>query len=223
MYLLKIKPGSRLDYEGGVIGIPSNSGTIVVTREGTEVTNANFEREQSLGFVRAVAKSQEDGLLEVTKDGVEVKPYSTKYFDCDGNHLHVIDLYGTKRLVLQAPDGTNCAIQGGSFVLPGGTSWDDFSGDPNGVLQKSKGSLCTDYMSGQLYVKTTPWSDLHGWVPLAYPYFFQMHNGVSWEAGDNSPEGIVFAPIGSLYSDTVTGDLYRKTTAPEFNTGWVAV
>ena len=50
------------------------------------------------------------------------------------------------------------------------------------------------------------------------------NNGVVWHAGAGSPEGVLAAPAGSLYTRTDGGPgktLYVKETASG-NTGWVA-
>lgn len=44
--------------------------------------------------------------------------------------------------------------------------------------------------------------------------------GSSWRSGSGSPEGVITASVGSLYSRTDTGALYRKTSGTG-NTGWV--
>lgn len=36
-----------------------------------------------------------------------------------------------------------------------------------------------------------------------------------------NPEGFYYAPCGYILVDYDTGDMYRKTTPKEFNTGWV--
>jgi|GEM_PF-4280338 len=46
-------------------------------------------------------------------------------------------------------------------------------------------------------------------------------SGTVWMgAGSGSPEGVETAGIGSIYSDTATGNVYRKTSGTG-NTGWV--
>lgn len=49
-------------------------------------------------------------------------------------------------------------------------------------------------------------------------------NGIVWKTGAGSPEGVVTASIGSLYSNTSGGTsttLYVKTSGTG-NTGWTA-
>lgn len=49
-------------------------------------------------------------------------------------------------------------------------------------------------------------------------------NGIVWKTGVGSPEGVVTAPVGSLYSNTSGGTnttLYVKTSGTS-NTGWTA-
>ncbi len=50
-----------------------------------------------------------------------------------------------------------------------------------------------------------------------------LTNGVSFSSGSGSPENVVARPAGSIYTDEVNGDLYRKTTSAAFTTGWVLV
>jgi len=69
-------------------------------------------------------------------------------------------------------------------------------------------------------VITAPWlNDVNNVVYNNLPT-----NGVVWKSGAGSPEGVVTAPIGSLYSNT-TGStnttLYVKTSGTG-NTGWTA-
>lgn len=52
----------------------------------------------------------------------------------------------------------------------------------------------------------------------------QLPGGITWSKGVGSPEGVVTAPIGSLYSNTSGGastTLYVKTSGAS-NTGWTA-
>lgn len=46
--------------------------------------------------------------------------------------------------------------------------------------------------------------------------------GVRAYVGDGSPEGVLEAPLGALYSDRVGGLLYVKESEPSVSTGWVA-
>lgn len=49
-------------------------------------------------------------------------------------------------------------------------------------------------------------------------------NGIVWKTGVGSPEGVITAPVGSLYSNTLGGTnttLYVKTSGTS-NTGWTA-
>lgn len=53
-------------------------------------------------------------------------------------------------------------------------------------------------------------------------YLNSMETGPFWSAGAGSPEGVVAAPVGSLYSRTDSATtLYVKQTGTG-NTGWVA-
>lgn len=50
-------------------------------------------------------------------------------------------------------------------------------------------------------------------------------NGISWIVGSNTPEGAVYAPVGSFYSRTNGGtgtSFYVKETGGSTNFGWVA-
>lgn len=48
-------------------------------------------------------------------------------------------------------------------------------------------------------------------------------SGPTWTAGSGTPEGSVDQPRGSIYSDTASGNVYRKTTTSGTDTGWVAM
>lgn len=39
--------------------------------------------------------------------------------------------------------------------------------------------------------------------------------------GNGTPEGVIFAPVGSSYTDNLTGKKYSKSTAIGLNTGWL--
>lgn len=39
--------------------------------------------------------------------------------------------------------------------------------------------------------------------------------------GEGSPEGIIVAPLSSLYQDTLNGELWVKESEPTPDTGWV--
>lgn len=57
-----------------------------------------------------------------------------------------------------------------------------------------------------------------------YASSFGISGGLTWSSGVGSPEGVVTAPIGSLYSNTSGGastTLYVKTSGSG-NTGWTA-
>jgi hypothetical protein len=52
----------------------------------------------------------------------------------------------------------------------------------------------------------------------------RVTTGIAWFSGAGSPEGVVAAPVGSLYSDTEGGEdstLYVKESGTG-NTGWTA-
>jgi len=70
------------------------------------------------------------------------------------------------------------------------------------------GSLA-DHITAGLYPDQTDWSVsdrlLH--------YFAKIH------VGEGTPEGVVTAPIGSEYTNTLTGFKYMKTSGAG-NTGW---
>jgi hypothetical protein len=39
--------------------------------------------------------------------------------------------------------------------------------------------------------------------------------------GEGSPEGVLVAPLSSLYQDTLNGELWVKESEPTPDTGWV--
>jgi hypothetical protein len=69
-------------------------------------------------------------------------------------------------------------------------------------------------------VITAPWlNDVNNVVYNNLPT-----NGATWKTGAGSPEGVVTAVVGSLYTNTLGGTsttLYVKTSGIG-NTGWVA-
>ena len=58
-----------------------------------------------------------------------------------------------------------------------------------------------------------------------FQYINASINGTTWIAGSGSPEGVVFASVGALYSRTNGGagtSFYVKESGTNTNTGWVA-
>jgi hypothetical protein len=54
---------------------------------------------------------------------------------------------------------------------------------------------------------------------------FSILNGnvsTTWTSGSGSPEGVVTANKGSLYSDSLNGDVYKKQTGSS-TTGWISI
>lgn len=74
----------------------------------------------------------------------------------------------------------------------------------------------------------TPGGDFNGdnFTSRGQTYFINEDENVFWKAGNGSPEGVVLANIGSLWSRTdgsTDTTLYRKESGNGTNAGWVAV
>ena len=96
-----------------------------------------------------------------------------------------------------------------AFLLSG-------SGNPNGVVVGSRGALYQDLTGGKVYINLD--STANGWSEvIAKDTLNEM-----LRQGSGSPEGVVSANKGILYSDVQNGLLYIKTTV-NGNTGWMLI
>jgi hypothetical protein len=57
-------------------------------------------------------------------------------------------------------------------------------------------------------------------VPFRIDEGLNIDDKVKYLHGEGSPEGVISASIGSIYSDTISGTIYRKETGTG-NTGWI--
>ncbi len=78
-----------------------------------------------------------------------------------------------------------------------------------------------------VYSKQTWVNGSGGGTPLSAARLTVMEDGIEAadlhvRTGSGSPEGAVTAPVGDLYTDTATGDLWLKTSGTG-NTGWTEV
>lgn len=96
-----------------------------------------------------------------------------------------------------------------------------FASDTNNTLE------IRNEEGGDIEVKTGTFAQLQvlasGGIQVRNGY--KNANSASWTSGTGSPEGVVAAPIGSMYSrtdGTITTSLYVKSSGTS-NTGWKAV
>jgi hypothetical protein len=86
----------------------------------------------------------------------------------------------------------------------------------NFVIMQDGGAVSLWFDGGNKFQTTAAGVNVTGALSL--------NGGISWSSGAGSPEGVVTAPPGSLYSNTSGGlltTLYFKETGTG-NTGWIA-
>lgn len=163
-----------------------------------------------------------------------------------------VTLYGWSNTLASGPVGVHVTstgasavgtstLEGSSFLTVSGgliTTWGTGSGlriYPQGGTTASTHHqihatdantlLITSAVNGTIMAYSAvanEWSVPYGF--MAAGYFKIGSGGPTWSSGSGSPEGVVTAPIGSLYSNTAGGlltTLYVKTSTAG-NTGWTA-
>jgi len=86
-------------------------------------------------------------------------------------------------------------------------------GSPEGRIRGPVGWLYIDANEGRLYIKTSMTASKTGWTAMS----IQGESGVM--LGVVEPEGVVTAPAGSFYYNTVTKGAWIKVSG-NGNTGW---
>lgn len=86
---------------------------------------------------------------------------------------------------------------------------------PESSIVGTVGSTYQDLTNGDLYIKSSGTGNT-GWSKIAKIADIQAD---LFTKGEGSPEGVIVATIGNVYINTLTGDLYIKTSGSG-NTGW---
>jgi len=118
-------------------------------------------------------------------------------------------------------DGTNSRIDdvfAGNFIIRAHDriQFQGYVSGKNFVIMQDGGAVSLYFNNGDKFQTSATGINVTGSVSL--------NGGISWSSGAGSPEGVVTAPPGSLYSNTSGGILttfYVKQTGTG-NTGWAA-
>ncbi|MFZ2882143.1 MAG: hypothetical protein WA019_03645, partial [Candidatus Moraniibacteriota bacterium] len=95
----------------------------------------------------------------------------------------------------------------------------------DGIISENNSNLFWDSLNNRLGIgTTTPEANL-SISSASGSQFINLHDSTNDDSvgiysGSGSPEGTVSAQIGSIYSDNVSGRIYKKSSGDNTNTGW---